>query len=104
MNKWLIQDSGSDLMTKKADSGKEAKITRKKEEPEYVETIEYEKFCDFYSFTYNKGIISILLGQEVYTPAKVVCKIWIDPQSLKEFSADLASLVKEYEKRYGKIE
>ena len=91
-------------MAKKVTSDKKTKGKKEHEEPEYVEAIEFEKFCDYTTYTYNKRIISILFGQEVYTPTKVVCRIWMDPMSMKELHADLSDLVKTYEKRYGKIE
>ena len=91
-------------MAKKVISDKRNKETKEQTEQEYVEAIEFEKFCDYNTYTYRKGIISLLFGQEVYTPTKVVCRIWMDPVFVKDLRDGLSDLVKAYEKRYGKID
>ena len=77
---------------------------KKEEEPDYVEALEFDKFCDSSRFIYRKGIIALLFGQDVYTPSTILCRIWIDPKSAKEFCNELADFIKIYEKKYGVIE
>lgn len=78
-------------------------MTKEKKE-RWVEEIEYENFCDSFAINSRKGIFCLLCGQAIVSPPKMLMRIWIDASSLKVLSNFLQEQIKEYEKKYGKIE
>ena len=75
-----------------------------KEEEKLVYELQFEAFCDTFGIFYKKGMFILDLGQAVYEPTKIIARIWIDASSLKELYEFIKEQIKEYEKKFGKIE
>lgn len=82
---------------------KKTKAKKEAEEEEYVEAFEYEKYCDIVFLNRKRGMFVLCFGQTIFTPPKLVGKIWMDARALKNFYEGLQDYLKGYEKEFGKI-
>jgi len=83
---------------------KKKKREKIEEKPRWVEEIEYEKYFDDFVINYSKGMFAIDFGQGIFEPSKMFARMWMDPREIKRLGMFIQEQIKEYEKKYGKIE
>ena len=83
---------------------KKKKREKLEQKPEWVEEIEYEKYCDDFVVIYKKSMFALDFGQGIFEPSKMFARIWLDPREIKRLNEFLQEQIKEYEKKHGKIE
>lgn len=83
----------------------EAKRTKpKKKERTWIESFEYEKFSDDFVVSFRNGMFAIDFGQAIFEPPKMFVRIWVNPSDMKALNKFLQERIKEYEKKFGKIQ
>lgn len=77
----------------------------KEEEREFVFDIQYEIYADTFYLHSKKNVFALSFGQAVDAPPeKFLARIWMDSLTMKSLVDFLQEQIKEYEKKYGKIE
>lgn len=76
----------------------------KEKEKGWTESFEYERFSDDFVVTFKKGMFAIDFGQGIFKPSKMFVRIWVNPLDMKMLSKFLQERIKEYEKKFGKIQ
>lgn len=78
------------------------KEEKEKKKVESILDLQFESFCDAFAWNYKKGVFLLDFGQAAYEPIKMIARIWIDIDSLKELVEFLQEGLKQYEKKFGK--